>query len=190
MKSIKITLLLLAALFTANRLYAQVPSVKVETLKGKTDSTSSLVDGKTPVIVSFWSTTCKPCIRELDIISELLPDWLKEVDFRVAAVSTDDNRLVAKARSMASGRGWDDFILLFDKNQEFMRAMNVTLTPHVFIIDTDGKIVYSHTGYTPGSENELLKKLKELKNKKLKEQENKKLKEEENKKSKEQEDKK
>lgn len=164
MKSVKITLMLLAALFSAGRLYAQVPSVKVETLKGETANTSSLVDGKTPVVLSFWSTTCKPCIRELDIISELLPDWLEEVEFRVAAVSTDDNRFVAKARSMASGRGWDDFILLFDKNQEFMRAMNVTLTPHVFIIDTDGSVVYSHTGYTPGSENELLEKLKELAN--------------------------
>ena len=29
--------------------------------------------------------------------------------------------------------------------------------------DKDGKIVYSHTGYSPGSENELLKKIKELK---------------------------
>ena len=165
MKSLRAIALFFAVLFAASRIHAQLPAVNVETLKGETLSTSSLVDGKTPVILSFWSTTCKPCICELDAISELLPDWLEEVDFRVAAVSTDDNRFVAKARSMVSGRGWDDFVLLFDKNQEFMRAMNVTLTPQVFIIDTDGKIAYSHTGYTPGSENELLKKLKELKDK-------------------------
>ena len=41
--------------------------------------------------------------------------------------------------------------------------MNVTLTPQVYVVDKDGKIVYSHTGYSPGSENELLKKIKELK---------------------------
>ena len=41
--------------------------------------------------------------------------------------------------------------------------MNVVDTPQVFIIDKDGKIVYSHTGYTPGSEKELLKVLKTLK---------------------------
>ena len=91
------------------------------------------------------------------------PDSLEEAEFRVVAVSTDDARFTAKARSLAQGRGWGDFTLLFDKNQEFMRAMNVTLTPQVYVVDKDGKIVYSHTGYSPGSENELLKKIKELK---------------------------
>ena len=33
-----------------------------------------------------------------------------------------------------------------------MRAMNVSLTPQVYVVDADGKIVYSHTGYAPGSE--------------------------------------
>ena len=27
-----------------------------------------------------------------------------------------------------------------------MRAMNVSLTPQVYVVDADGKIVYSHTG--------------------------------------------
>lgn len=43
--------------------------------------------------------------------------------------------------------------------------MNVTFTPHTFIVDGQGNIVYSHTGYTPGSELELFEKLKELQQK-------------------------
>ena len=159
----KAFILSLALLVTAFAAEAQIPGVKVENTKGETVNTAALVDNKTPMIISFWSTTCKPCIRELDAINELMPDWLEEVKFRVVAVSTDDARFTAKARSLAEGRGWEDFIVLFDKNQEFMRAMNVTLTPQVYVVDANGKIVYSHTGYTPGSENELLKKLKELK---------------------------
>ena len=58
---------------------------------------------------------------------------------------------------------WDSFTLIFDPNSALKRAMNVVDTPQVFIIDKDGKIVYSHTGYTPGSEKELLKVLKTLK---------------------------
>ena len=46
-----------------------------------------------------------------------------------------------------------------------LRAMNVTFTPHTFIVDGQGNIVYSHTGYTPGSELELFEKLKELQQK-------------------------
>jgi thioredoxin-related protein len=32
-------------------------------------------------------------------------------------------------------------------NQDFKRALNVNVTPHVFIFDKDGKMVYSHTSY-------------------------------------------
>lgn len=139
---------------------AQIPSVKVENFKGEVVNAASLVDGKTPMIISFWSTICKPCIRELDAINELLPDWLEEANFKVVAVSTDDNRFLSKAKALTQGHGWTDFVLLFDKNQELMRAMNVTMTPQVFVVDANGKIIYSHTGYTPGSEEELLSVIK------------------------------
>ncbi len=158
-KFIPVLFSVLLSSFVAN---AQMPAVSLENSKGETVSTASLVDG-TPMIISFWSTTCKPCIRELDAINELLPDWLDEADFKVVAVSTDDARFTTKARSLAEGHGWTDFIVLYDKNQAFMRAMNVTLTPQVYVMDGNGKIVYSHTGYTPGSELELIEKIKELK---------------------------
>ncbi|MFR7709137.1 MAG: TlpA family protein disulfide reductase, partial [Alistipes inops] len=53
-------------------------------------------------------------------------------------------------------------IVLYDKNQDFKRAMNVNMVPHVFVLDGEGKIVYNHTGYTPGSEAELLEVIKGL----------------------------
>ena len=141
--------------------YAQVPSVTVENVKGETVSTKSLLEDGKPMIVSFWSTTCKPCIMELDAIYDALPDWLEEADFKVVAVATDDSRMLAKAKSFAAGRGWsEDFVLLFDKNKDFMRAMNVSVVPHVFVMDGSGKIVYSHTSYSPGSELELLEAIK------------------------------
>lgn len=141
--------------------FAQVPSVKVENAKGESFDTKELLAEGTPMIVSFWSTSCKPCIRELDAIYDALPDWLEEADFRVVAVSTDDSRLLAKAKSFAEGRGWgEEYVLLFDKNQDFMRAMNVSVVPHVFVIDATGKVVYSHTSYVPGNELELIEAIK------------------------------
>ena len=155
------TFLLSLALLFSVAAYAQVPSVKVENAKGETFDTASLVDEGIPMIVSFWSTTCKPCILELDAIYDAYPDWSEEVEFRVVAVSTDDSRMLAKARSFAEGRGWaEDYVLLFDKNKDFMRAMNVSMVPHVFVLDGKGKIVYSHTSYAPGSELELLEAIK------------------------------
>lgn len=141
---------------------AQIPSVKVEDGKGKVVNTAELVDGKTPMIISFWAVTCKPCIRELDAINDVYLDWIEEANFRVVAVSTDDARFTAQARSLAEGHGWSDYTLLYDKNGDFKRAMNVQFTPQVYVVDKDGKIVYSHTGYTPGGEYELFEVIKKL----------------------------
>ena len=143
--------------------FAQIPPVKVENRAGREISASSIVDGKTPAIISFWAVPCAPCIQELDAISESMEDWQQEVGFRVVAISTDDVRHIAKAKALTRGHMWDSFTLIFDPNSALKRAMNVVDTPQVFIIDKDGKIVYSHTGYTPGSEKELLKVLKTLK---------------------------
>ena len=158
------TIVLVVSLFISALTFSQVPSVKVENSKGESFDTKTLLQAGKPMIVSFWSTSCKPCIRELDAIYDALPDWKESVDFNVVAVSTDDSRLLAKARSFAEGRGWgEDFILLFDKNQDFMRAMNVSQVPHVFVFNSKGKIVYSHTSYLPGNEVELFEAIKKNK---------------------------
>lgn len=150
--------------FSALGLRAQtLLDVKVENAQNEVVSTKTLVDGK-PFILSFWGVTCKPCITELNTLNELMEEWREEVDFNIVAVSIDDSRFTARARSMAKGFGWD-FTCLYDKNQNLKRAMNVSVTPQTFIVDGEGKIVYSHSGYTPGSELELLAKLKELQKK-------------------------
>lgn len=158
------TFLLTVALLISTAAFAQVPSVTVEDAKGEAVDTKEILSEGVPTIVSFWSTICKPCIRELDAIYDALPDWMEEADFRVVAVSTDDSRLLAKAKSFAEGRGWgEDFTLLFDKNQDFMRAMNVSVVPHVFVFDANGNIVYSHTSYVPGGELEVFEAVKKCK---------------------------
>ena len=154
---------LMLALFVGVSASAQtLPDVKVENQEGKVISIREVVDG-TPMIISFWSTTCKPCIMELNAINESLYEWLDEVDMKVVAVSVDDARTLSRARAMTQGQGWDDYTCVYDKNQDLKRAMNVRLTPHTFIVDGKGNIVYSHSGYTPGSEQELFEKIKALK---------------------------
>ena len=142
--------------------FAQLPSVSVETLSGEKIDVSTLVDGKTPLVISFWSVTCKPCIQELDAINEALEEWQEEANFKIVAVSTDDTRFAAKARAFTEAHGWDAFTLLFDINSDFKRAMNVNVKPQVFIVSADGKLEWSHTGYTTGSEEEILRQLKKL----------------------------
>jgi len=136
----------------------QLPDVKIENEAGKVISTRSLV-GK-PMIISYWSLACKPCIQELNAMNDALEEWREEADFEVVAISVDDVRLKARAKAKATSMGWD-FVCLFDANQTMKRAMNVSLTPQSFVVDAEGNIVFSHSGYTPGSEQLLFEKLLE-----------------------------
>ena len=142
----------------------QLPDVKVENAQGKIISVRDLAQGK-PMIIAYWSIACKPCIQELNAINDALADWRSEAEVEVIAVSVDDARLKASAKAIASSRGWE-FICVYDENQELKRAMNVSLTPQSFVVDAEGNIIYSHSGYTPGSEQELFDKIVALKKKK------------------------
>ena len=55
----------------------------------------------------------------------------------------------------------EDFDILLDLNGDVQRAMNVANPPVTFLIDQNGKIVYTHTGYVEGDEYELEEKIKE-----------------------------
>ena len=159
MKKILCLLCLVMAAITVSA--QQLPDVKVENAQGKVVSVRSLAQGK-PMIISYWSIACKPCIQELNAINDALADWKSEADLEVIAVSVDDARLKASAKAIASSRGWE-FICVYDENQELKRAMNVSLTPQSFVVDGQGNIIFSHSGYTPGSEQLLFDKIVELK---------------------------
>ena len=139
----------------------QLPDVTIENVQGKPVAVRSLAAGK-PMIIAYWSIACKPCIQELNAINDALADWRAEADVEVVAVSIDDARMKASAKAIATSRGWE-FICLFDENQELKRAMNVSLTPQSCVVDGEGNIIYSHSGYTPGSEQVLFDKIVELK---------------------------
>lgn len=142
----------------------QLPKVKVENLKNETVEITSVLADSVPVVLAFWSTTCKPCILELDALNEQYEAWQKEFKFKVVAVSTDDSRAASKVRALVGGRGWV-FSVFLDKNQDLKRALNVNTIPQLFILDKKGNIVYTHSGYTPGSEQEVYEVLKKMKDK-------------------------
>lgn len=140
-----------------------IPDNKIQDRFGKIISTYSWIDNETPFILSFWSTTCKPCLKELDSLSENFEDWNEEKSFRVIAVSIDDSRSLSRAKALVTGRGWNMFEIYYDTNSDFKRSMNVSMIPHVFVFDKNGNQVYTHVGYKPGDENELFRIIKNLK---------------------------
>jgi hypothetical protein len=60
---------------------------------------------------------------------------------------------------MVNGKGWDYQILL-DTNGDFKRALNVNNVPHTFLINQKGEIIWQHSSYAPGDEEELYEIIK------------------------------
>lgn len=141
--------------------YAQLPSVTLKDISGKVVDTAKLNNDGKPFIISFFATWCKPCNRELNAIHEVYPDWQDETGVKVVAISIDQAQNVAKVKPLVDGYGWEYEVLL-DPNGDFKRAMSVNMIPAVFIIDGDGKIAESRSGYTDGSESHLIEKVREL----------------------------
>ena len=138
-----------------------IPSVQLKKLDGKSFNTSDIKNDGKPVIISFWATWCKPCLKELNAIAEKYPDWQKETGVKLYAVSIDDSKSMAHVAPFVNSKGWDYEILL-DPNMDFKRAMNVINVPHTFLVDGKGKIVYMHTTYADGDENHLYDELKKV----------------------------
>ena len=157
-------LLVLVYFLCYNTAFSQttIPNTNVTTLDGKSVKIQDEISKDKITILSFWASWCMPCINELDAISEVYENWQETVDVELIAISTDNARTLKRVRPMINGKGWPYKILL-DKNQELKRALNISTIPQTIILK-NSKIIYIHSGYSPGIENEFYEIIKENSN--------------------------
>ena len=134
-------------------------NITLKALDGSSVQTSALQNDGKPMIISFWATWCKPCNRELNTIKEVYEEWQEETGVKLVAVSIDDARSATRVKPHVDGQGWE-YEVYIDQNQDFKRAMNVVNVPHTFVINGKGEIVWQHTTFVEGDEEELLEAVK------------------------------
>lgn len=158
-KSILLTIALLIGIATQSM--AQLPSVVLKDINGKSVNTAKLSNDGKPFIITFFAKWCKPCNRELTAISEVYEEWQEETGVKVFAVSIDQAQDALKVKPFVDSNGWE-FDVLLDPNGAFKRALGVNLIPHAIVCDGKGQIVESHSGYTEGGEEHLIQKVRDI----------------------------
>lgn len=94
--------LLLVASLSA---WAELPSVNLKDINGKTVNTAELSNDGKPIIISFFATWCKPCNRELAAIHEVFADWQDETGVKLVAVSIDEAQNAQKVKPSLNAKG-------------------------------------------------------------------------------------
>ncbi len=137
---------------------SDLPNVTIKNMQGKDVNIATLSNDGKPFVMTFWATWCGPCIKEHNALDEVYADWQEETGVKIYSVSIDDSRTTARVKPFVEGKGWE-FEVLLDANKDLARAMNVSNPPHTFLFDASGKIVYQHTGYFDGGEEDLYEEI-------------------------------
>lgn len=149
--------------FLGLQVYGQsnLPTTSIKTMKGSSVPFNEIIKPGKVTMISFWATWCVPCKKEIKAVRDKLKDWHKAADFEYITISEDDSRATAMVRSYARSQGWG-FPAYQDPNNDLKRSLAFQNVPFTIIINKKGEIVYRHTSYSEGSENDLFEKVKEL----------------------------
>jgi peroxiredoxin len=118
-------------------------------------STVSLADfkGKKKVVMGFWASWCGPCRMELPALAKFYRKYHKDSsDFEVLAISVDADRVAAESFAQSAKL---PFPVLLDTSGKAEHAYSVDAIPSLFIIDSNGKIIYGKTGVDESMEFQL-----------------------------------
>lgn len=128
---------------------ARPPDFELPRLDGGTERLSSHF-GKDVVLIDFWATFCKPCLRAMPDLDALYRAR-KERGFVVLGVSIDGPGSTADVQAEVSRLGVS-FPILLDQESRAVALYNPRASaPYSVLIGRDGQVLVQREGYTTGS---------------------------------------
>ena len=120
----------------------KAPAVAYTLLDGSVRNTEQL-RGKV-VLVNFWGTYCAPCIREMPKVVETYRKFAAR-GYETLAVATRHDKLQNVARFVTQHDL--PFKVALDSSGEAAKAFgNVRITPTMFLIDKQGRVLRRYIG--------------------------------------------
>ena len=110
------------------------------------------------VIVSFFATWCKPCLKEIEELKTVLSNF-RQKKLKLFLIDLKEEKSVV-----------DKFVrqynlpgtILLDKYGVVAKNYGVTTLPRLFVIDRNGKLVWKTKGFQKDLADELMSVLKDL----------------------------
>lgn len=156
----KKTIFALYALLLGSALvYAEAPSFTLRNLQGDLVNSDDYF-GKGPVLVDFWATWCKPCLKNLPKLEKIQQEYVDK-GLTILAINEDGTRSLSKVEPLVNSLGLT-FPVLIDQDRDVMRLYNVSGLPTSVLVDQNKDIVMTLRGYRPGDEAELKKTIESL----------------------------
>ncbi len=130
------------------RLFRDLPSL------GKDTPALTSYKGKPHVLV-FWAVWCGPCAAELREVERV--SRTEKIPFVGIAVDSSEKQ----ARRMVERTGIT-FANYLDYDSAFADTLGISGVPSLLLIDGNGRVAWSYTGYSVFPEQELRKQIKKI----------------------------
>jgi cytochrome c biogenesis protein CcmG/thiol:disulfide interchange protein DsbE len=131
---------------------SRAPDFTLADTEGKDVSLSDLLaDG--PVIVDFWATWCKPCIRGFAGLQDLLDEYGGR-GLSVVAISVDGPKTRDRVAPFIHSKKYG-FRVLLDTDGRVARKYSALAIPRTVLVSPAGGIALATVGYRPTNHDEL-----------------------------------
>jgi cytochrome c biogenesis protein CcmG, thiol:disulfide interchange protein DsbE len=117
-----------------------LPEVRLPGFAGRCDVAVTRYRGR-PLVINLWATWCAPCVEEMPAFQQVAVATRGRV--AVLGVNVADDPDAAKAFVARIGITYD---LAADPHQEFFRQIAAIGMPTTLLVDSQGTVVYHHTG--------------------------------------------
>lgn len=143
----KILALSLCLLIASSVHATEAPDFNLPGLSGERVQLSALLE-KGPVLLDFWATWCKPCIKAMPKLEEIHAKYADK-GLTVLGVNEDGPRGQNRIRPFLRGRKIT-FPIAIDADGSVMQRMQVRALPTTILIAPDREIVLREAGLSDG----------------------------------------